>query len=147
MTLTSTPQVMVHQEISRLLGLYNMLLDDQLYEPWVQLFTEDGVLCVGGTEYHGHTEITTFVAAIQPVPPGKHFAGLPVIDVLEDGLAHAWSDMVMFLADGDGVIRTPGMCRFHDVLVRVDGEWRFACRYLQMIGEPLAAGAPPRPLA
>ena len=135
----------VQAEIARLIGVYNLLLDDQLYDPWVQLFTEDGLLCVGGTEYRGHEEIKNFVASIQPVPPGKHFAGIPVVDVIDESTAHAWSDMVMFLADAEGVIRTPGMCRFHDVLARVDGDWRFARRHLQTTGEPLAPGAPPCP--
>lgn len=132
------------ESISRLIALYSHLLDDQDYENWIQLFTDDGLLVVGGVEHRGRDAIKAFVASIQPHPPGKHFMGLPVINQLDGTTAHAWCDMVMLLPSSTGV-DTVAMCRYHDVVVCVDGEWKFSHRYYQAAGETLHPDAPPLP--
>ena len=96
-------------------------------------------------EHRGHDAIKEAVAAIQPVKPGKHFTGPPVIDLVSEDTAHAWTDMVTFLFNDDGSLRVAGMSRYHDVIERVDGRWLFTARFMHAPGQTLRPGAPPQP--
>jgi hypothetical protein len=134
-------------DITRLGVLYRHLLDDQVYDEWVALFAEDGLIAFGGLEHRGRPAIKEAVAAIQPAKPGKHFTGPPVIELVDADTAHAWTDMVTFLDSEDGSLKVAGMSRYHDVIGRVDGRWLFVARYMHAPGQPLLPGAPPQPTA
>jgi uncharacterized protein (TIGR02246 family) len=133
--------------ITRLIVVYSHLLDDQVYDEWVKLFAEDGLIAFGGVEHRGRPAIKDAVAAIQPAKPGKHFTGPPVIEVDDDDTARAWTDMVTFSYAEDGSLKVAGMSRYHDIIRRVDGHWLFAARYMHAPGQQLLPGAPPQPTA
>src|ERR1700735_5410294 len=85
------------QAILRLMTVYSQLLDDERWDEWAQLFTDDAVFTVWGQVHRGRHEIRKAISGMQPALPGKHIAFATVVDVNGDD-ALAWTDFVA-LAD------------------------------------------------
>jgi uncharacterized protein (TIGR02246 family) len=136
-----------YESIRRLIALYAQLLDSRRFDEWGQLFCEDATFAVWGRRYAGRAAIQREIGGMQPPGvPGKHALLQPVIDLDGDAAALAWTDMSV-MTTTEGGIATATIGRYHDALVRGegDGRWRFASRTIVMAGDPLPEGVAPIP--
>jgi hypothetical protein len=138
-------QIQQIQQIQQLVTWYSFLLDDQDYPSMGRLFLEDAVVTFADVELHGRAQIIEGVARIQPTPPGKHLTGPSLVEMTGDERALAWTDMVSFVPGAAGGYRLGGMFRYHDVVLRTAGGWRFAARHMTMPGAAPHPDAPVLP--
>ena len=137
-----------YESIRRLIALYGQLLDSLRLEEWGELFTPDATFSVYGNTLEGRDAIVKEIGGMQPPAhlPVKHGTLMPVIDLLGDGQALVWTDLVAFGSDEQGAIGTATIGRYHDRIERGgDGRWRFRERVLVMGGETVPEGVAPSP--
>ncbi len=135
-----------YEAIRRLIAIYGQLLDDKRLAPWGELFALDATFAVWGRVYVGRDEIVREIGGMQAPTPGKHVVLQPVMDLLDDEHARAWTDLTALATMADGSIANATIGRYHDDLERgTDGRWRFARRVLVMGGEPLPVGVAASP--
>jgi hypothetical protein len=122
--------------IIRTLAEYCMRCDDGDFASLVDLFTADGALGYSESEARGRAALLAFFESSQGLPEqrGKHITANFVIDLDGDG-ATARSDFV-FYRFVDGVFTPAIGGRYHDELVRDDGQWRFARREIRRMIPP-----------
>ena len=136
-----------YEAIRRLIAIYAQLLDSRRFDEWGELFRADATFLVWGRKYRGRDEILREIAGMQPADhPGKHALLQPVMDLMGEGRALAWTDMSVMTTTDRGIeVATIGL--YHDELVRDSsgGRWRFASRAIVMAGEPLPEGVAPAP--
>lgn len=133
------------EAIRKLLAQYCHLLDDLRMEEWGELFCEDAVWTARTFHFEGRAAIVRGVRTLEPDQPGKvrHLTFLPLIELNGDE-AHCWADTIALrTADQNNQITTVG--RYHDVLRREGGRWRFARRLFVFSGEMPPAGVRPSP--
>ena len=133
--------------IQRLIALYAQLLDGGRLDDWGQLFTEEARFRVYGRTYESRETIVAEIGGMQPPPdrPAKHVCLVPVIDLIGDDRALAWTDFSAAGTTESGEIRVATIGRYHDELVRDGKRWRFASRTIVMAGEPLPEDVAPSP--
>ncbi|ABW12147.1 conserved hypothetical protein [Parafrankia sp. EAN1pec] len=102
----------------------------------VALFTPDGVFSFDGRTARGSQALLEFFQSSQGRPDqrGKHLTVNTV--VRPDGdVARSVSDFVFLRAGAEGLV--PAIVgRYHDELVRLDGEWRIARREALSMEQP-----------
>jgi ketosteroid isomerase-like protein len=126
-----------HGDIQGVLARWSHLLDDRDYEHLVELLTPDAVMHFpSGVEHVGRAAIRDAVAAVQPERPIKHLMGLPDIELLSESEAIARTDMVSFILEAEGGLRTGVASRYFDRLRLVDGRWMFEARWMRAPGMP-----------
>ena len=119
------------EDIRRLLALCAQRIDDRDVEGYVELFAPDGRLVTRSNEFTGHEAIRGCMAdGWTNSPEGsktKHLLGGTIIRV-DDGFAHASTDVVAFqcLAEGGWHVLLAG--RYEDDFVIHHGDWRFKDR-------------------
>ena len=135
------------ERIRRLIALYGGLLDSRRLAEWGELFSLDATFSVYGRTYHGREEIVREIGAMQPPPgqPVKHLLLAPVVDLVGDGTALAWTDMTVYATGPDRRIAVATMGCYHDRLIREGERWRFRSRVLVFAGEPVPEGVAPAP--
>jgi hypothetical protein len=125
--------------IERTIVLYGQLLDDLRMQEWGELFTDDAVWAIPGTAFRGRSAIVAGVRAMEPPAPGsvKHLAFTPVIDLVGEREALAWTDFLALARNAAGAWELAAAGRYHDRLVASGGRWRFASRVVRIDGAPL----------
>lgn len=119
--------------IRRTLARYCQTCDDGRFEEFAACFTDDAVMTALGNEVKGRAAIQAWMAkAMPPERRGRHVTVNSVIDVSGD-TATATSDFV-FLAIAEGKFRVTSAGRYRDELRRVDGDWQFARRDIELLG-------------
>jgi uncharacterized protein (TIGR02246 family) len=119
-----------HEEIRQLMARYCQLLDTQDAAGWASLFSEDGVLDLGGTRTQGTEALQAYVHGLRAAhqnSPIRHLVTNVVINV--DGDDATSQSYVVLLNPG---APTPiGMTgTYDDRLRRIDGRWRLVQRHL-----------------
>ncbi|MBX5443430.1 MAG: nuclear transport factor 2 family protein [Solirubrobacteraceae bacterium] len=127
------------EAIRDLLARYPQAFDDRDWAAWEELWTEDVVWVVDGTEIVGLDAVREFMVACLPPDYGsKHLCGNPVIELAENGAtAHARTDVVWIAANYENTI----VARYVDDLVKVGGRWRIRRR--DEVVMPFRPGPPP----
>jgi hypothetical protein len=134
--------------ITQLMARYTHAADDLRNEDFANCFAPDGSLTLVKTAVHPREKILEFSKKGTPPerPAGRrafmHLTLSSAIDVTGETSATGLSD-VMVLMIGDG-IQIISVGRFHDVFVKLDGQWFFKERVAKMEypetgGEPLDA--------
>jgi hypothetical protein len=123
--------------IMRTLNTYSHAMDYGREQDWVHVFTDDGVFDVvsmpGAKPIHredGAGDLAAYVAQY-PKPPNarKHIVVSPIIEIDGD-TATVDSYWLFFGRNVDGT-SIQGYGRYHDQMVKVDGEWRIKERYAE----------------
>jgi uncharacterized protein (TIGR02246 family) len=126
-------------QISAMLAAYSQLLDDGLFEPWSDLFTEDARLSFPGRDAEGRDQIRALMEKVQPDGArGKHMTANSTVDV--DGDTATGTTDYLFVRGGAEGITIVSAGRYHDTLVRQDGRWRFRERRITFLATPGGAG-------
>ena len=135
-----------HESIRRLIAVYAQLLDDKRLAAWGELFTEDATFAFWGRTCVGRAEILRDVGGMQAPLPGKHACFQPVIEVIDESHARAWTDFSALATNEEHVIFPATIARYHDDLVcGADGRWRFARRVIVFSGEGVPEGVAASP--
>jgi hypothetical protein len=132
-------------QIANLLARYCFFIDDGDVERWRQLFTPGAVMRIGETVFDGRDAFTEALVGWGAFGVGRHVNLNCVIEVGDDGTASTVIDFLFAWKDAAGnpsLTTTPGphFGRYHDRLVRVDGEWKLSERAIAVFGagEPAA---------
>jgi uncharacterized protein (TIGR02246 family) len=134
-------QLLDRAEIEELVVRYVTALDGLDAEAYANVFTEDAVYDVTGTEYHGREAIRKIVTDLQESrdrdrAEGRESAALyhvmsnssiELID--EDEARHtSYAQTVRAAAGGEFIVGFMG--RYEDVIVKRDGRWQISSRKL-----------------
>jgi hypothetical protein len=117
--------------ITDILSQYGLLLDRQQVDEWMALFEHDAVF-----EMEGQSPLTTAAERAElgrTAPSGTHLAAPPVIR--QGGAAEtAESEQTFMFRDAESGRMLAGW--YEDVLVKVEGTWRFRHRTIRFHGKP-----------
>jgi hypothetical protein len=117
-------------QIEELLSTYVISLDVDDIEATVSLFTEDGEFQIYDRAFAGHERLRKMMTS---APKGLHLGGRSVITPSPEG-ATVRQQLVFYAAD-----RSEQRLTFYDdVVVKVDGRWRFRvrnCRFMHPDGQ------------
>lgn len=128
--------------IQQLLARYGQFVDDRRFEDIATLFCADGVWEAGPMRFAGHAEIIAGFEQIEPPEPGmvKHLTFTPVIEGSGDE-ARSWADAIALTVGQPGEpCPVVAAGRYHDVLRREGGQWRFARRVFVYSRTPVPEG-------
>lgn len=131
-----------HLAIQRLHAQYGQLVDDRRFDDLGLLFCTDGVWEAGPLRFEGRARIVSGFEEIEPPMPGmvRHLSFNPVIDLNGDQ-AHAWADAIALQVAAPGEASSiVAVGRYHDVLRKEGGQWRFAHRVFVYSGQPVPEG-------
>ena len=136
--------------IQQLHARYGQLIDDRRFDDLGLLFCEDAVWEAEPLRFEGRAAIVAGFEEIEPPKPGmvRHLTFNPVIEGEGDEV-HAWADAIALQVGAPGE-PSPivAVGRYHDVLRREGGDWRFAHRVFVYSGQPVPDSVrepPPRP--
>ena len=137
--MTPLEKLLARAEISALLAAYCINFDDQNWEEFSKLWTDDAVFAVEGHAFAGKKAVLEFLSNCLPADyVSKHVISQPLIELADDGLsARARTDVVWIAANFENAI----VGRYHDEIVRTDGRWKFRRRRETPV--PFRAGPPP----
>lgn len=118
------------EAIRDLMAEYCHLVDDERFEEFSQLFTEDAVVTakLAGTTYRGREEIRGFLEGQPPHKRGLHVTVNHRVHVDGD-TARAAADFFVIVPRPQG-LHLLSMGRYDDRIVREEGRWRFAERHV-----------------
>ena len=113
--------------VHNLLGRYGLLLDRLDVEEWLDLFTDDAVLDIDGTELDSREKRRHLTTT---APRGVHVVNHPVItgDPATDSLS---ATATFLFRSVDGVTVRLGW--YDDRLERVGDQWRFTYRRISFL--------------
>lgn len=118
--------LLAREEIRNLLARYPIAFDNQDWDTWETLWTDDVAFVVDGVPIEGLPAVKKFM--MECLPPdyrSKHFCANPLIEVDPDGTsARAWTDVVWI---GQNFLNQI-VGRYEDTLVKRDGRWLIARR-------------------
>lgn len=128
--------------ITDVLVRYAQWFDDQNWEDFAQLWTDDASFEVDDEGFFGKAAVLEFLTTC--LPDGyvsKHMLSVPLIEVADDGRhATARTDVVWITQS----FETKIVARYNDDLVRGDdGRWRFSRRW----ETPVPFAADPTPMS
>lgn len=113
-------------EITDLIATYCITFDDQNWQEFGKLWTEDAAFVVEHHAFEGRKVLLDFLSTC--LPPGyvsKHMISQPLIEIAPDGLsARARTDVVWIAANFTNAI----VGRYVDDIVKQDGRWKFRRR-------------------
>jgi hypothetical protein len=110
------------------IAAYTQALDDGRTDDIVETFCPDGVCDIPGLGRHtGHEALRAAYGGVTPKGPQRHLVLNTLITEWDEHEARASSDLV-FLIKGDGGWTAALVGRYHDVLHRDGGTWRFHSR-------------------
>jgi hypothetical protein len=114
--------------VAAAIAAYTQALDDGRANDVVDTFCPDGVCDIPGLGRHtGHEALRAAYRGVTPKSPQRHLVLNTLITAWDDDEAQATSDLV-FLIKRDGGWSTALVGRYHDVLHRDGGTWRFHSR-------------------
>jgi ketosteroid isomerase-like protein len=118
------------EAIRNLMADYCQLVDDERFDAFAELFTDDAVVTakLAGTTYRGPDEIRGFLERQPPHKRGLHVTVNHHIEVDGDA-ARASADFFVVVSRPEG-LHLLGMGRYDDELVRQGGRWKFKVRHV-----------------
>lgn len=136
-------------QIANVLARYCLFIDDADVDGWRRLFTPDAVMRIGDTVLDGRDSFTDALVGWGAFGAGRHVNLNCVIEVDGDtsstivDFLFAWKDA----AGHPSLQTTPGphFGRYHDRLVRADGEWRLKERSITVFGAAEVTAVPDQP--
>jgi len=131
-------------QIERMLHLSGQLSDARRYEELAALFTECGVFIRPSdpdTPIQGHATILQSLLARPSQLGRRHVVLDPFIQLCDahTAIAHSISILIKSNGNGSGVLSVGG---FHDTLVHVGEEWKFAKRAGYTLFNPVSYPPP-----
>jgi ketosteroid isomerase-like protein len=110
------------------ISTYTQALDDGRTDDVVATFCPDGVCDLPGLgTYEGHDALREAYRSWEPERPQRHLVLNTLVTAWDQNEARATSDVILILRGKSGwSIQLVG--RYHDVLQRTDGGWRFLRR-------------------
>jgi hypothetical protein len=123
----------VVEGIRAALATYTQALDDGRTDDVVATFCSDGACTIPGQGTHeGHEALGKAYARWTPRKPQRHLVLNTLVTDWNEDEAQATSDVIFVLKDDSGwAIQLVG--RYHDVLHRTDGTWRFHSRVAEFV--------------
>jgi len=113
------------REVEDLISLYCISFDDQDWETFSGLWTEDAAFVVGDMAFEGRGPMLEFLTTCLPDGyASKHMISRPLIEFLSDVEARARTDVVWIAANFENTI----VARYVDTIVKQDGRWLFRRR-------------------
>ncbi|MCB2047649.1 MAG: nuclear transport factor 2 family protein [Novosphingobium sp.] len=128
--------------IQQLNARYGQFVDDHRFEELGDLFCADGVWEAGPLRFSGRAEVVAGFPGIEPPQPGmvKHLT-FPAVVEGEGDEARVWADAIALTVGAPGEpCPVVAAGRYHDVLRREQGQWRFAHRVFVYSGQPVPDG-------
>ena len=128
--------------IQQLHARYGQLIDDRRFEPLGALFCDDAMWEAGPLRFEGRAAIIAGFEQIEPPQPQmvKHLTFTPVLEGDGDH-ARSWADAIALQVGAPGEeSAVVAVGRYHDVLRREAGQWRFAHRVFVYAQQPLLQG-------
>lgn len=126
MALDPIERLLALREIGDLIARYSISFDDQDWETFAELWTQDAAFVVEGEAFEGREVMLEFLMTC--LPDGyrsKHMNSTPLIELAPDGMtAHARTDVVWIAQNFEITI----VGRYNDTFVRRDGRWLFSRR-------------------
>ena len=123
----------VAEGVRATLAAYTQALDDGRTDDVVATFCPDGVCEIPGMGTHqGHDALRLAYAKWKPVRPQRHLVVNTHITEWNGDEARASSDVV-FLLKGERGWAVQVVGRYHDVLHRAEGSWRFHRRNAEFV--------------
>ena len=130
------------EDIRDLLARYNQAIDFGDADGWVACFTPDGVFeCTGlpegsplGGRYEGGRPCAATPSPTSARPTAGPGTGTTAWSSTVDGQEATMSCYLLALSIGRGVVGTTGVYR--DQLRKVDGQWRFILRHIDIDPPP-----------
>jgi uncharacterized protein (TIGR02246 family) len=129
-----------YEEIRQLIASYCHMLDTHDAVGWAALFSEDGMLDLGGAKTQGTDALQAYIEDLRAAHRGypmRHLVTNVVIDVDGD-VAASQSYVVLLNPGGPRLIGMTG--RYDDQLRRIDGRWRLLER--RLVCDPTPLGVP-----
>ena len=114
------------REIDDLIGRYCMLFDDQKWDAFAELWTDDAAFVVDGVAFKGRDVMLEFLRTCLPEGyQSKHMISPPIVELPHDGMqATAKTDVVWIAQNFENAI----VARYDDDLVRGPDGWRIRRR-------------------
>ena len=114
------------REIDDLIGRYCMLFDDQDWDAFADLWTDDAAFVVDGVAFEGRDVMLEFLRTCLPDGyQSKHMISPPIVELAADGTtASARTDVVWIAQNFEIAI----VARYDDDLVRGADGWRIRRR-------------------
>jgi uncharacterized protein (TIGR02246 family) len=113
------------KEIEDLISRYCISFDDQDWETFARLWTEDAAFVVGDMAFEGRETMLEFLTTCLPEGyVSKHMISRPLVEFESDTRARARTDVVWIAANFENTI----VGRYVDTIVRHDGAWLFQRR-------------------
>jgi uncharacterized protein (TIGR02246 family) len=127
------------REIEDLITRYCFTFDEQDWDGFSALWTEDAAFVVGEMAFEGRVAMLDFLTTCLPVGyVSKHMCSRSLIEIDAEGTtAHASTDVVWIAANFENTI----VGRYVDTIVKQDGQWLFKRREETPV--PYRAGPPP----
>ncbi|MFN8225015.1 MAG: nuclear transport factor 2 family protein [Gaiellales bacterium] len=113
------------REIEDLITRYCQSYDDQDWETFGGLWTEDAAFVVGEMAFEGRGPMLEFLTTCLPEGyASKHMISRPLVELESDTSARARTDVVWIAANFENTI----VARYVDTIVKQDGRWLFQRR-------------------
>jgi uncharacterized protein (TIGR02246 family) len=113
------------REIEDLISRYCIAFDDQDWETFGGLWTEDAAFVVGDMAFEGREPMLDFLTTCLPEGyASKHMISRPLVELESDTRARARTDVVWIAANFENTI----VARYVDTIVKQDGQWLFQRR-------------------
>jgi uncharacterized protein (TIGR02246 family) len=133
-------QLIAAREIEDLISLYCQSFDDQDWETFGSLWTEDAAFVVGEMAFEGRAAMLEFLTTCLPAGyASKHMISRPLVEFESDTTARARTDVVWIAANFENTI----VARYLDTIVKEDGRWLFQRR----VEEPVQYRDEPPPMS
>ena len=123
----------VAEGVRAAIASYTHALDDGRTDELIATFCPDSSCDMPGLGRHaGHAELREAYGRWMPSRPQRHLVVNTLLTRWDDHEAHATSDFVLLLKS-DAVWGVQVVGRYHDVLHRDGGSWRFHSRVAELI--------------
>ncbi len=130
---TESDYAQVVEGVRATLACYTQALDDGRTDDVVATFCPDGACEIPGLGTHeGHEALRQAYSTWTPRRPQRHLVLNTLVTEWNEDEARATSDVIFILQGNEGwAIQLVG--RYHDVLHRIDGRWRFHRRTAEFV--------------
>jgi uncharacterized protein (TIGR02246 family) len=113
------------KEIEDLISTYCISFDDQDWETFAGLWTEDAAFVVGDMAFEGRAPMLEFLTTCLPEGyVSKHMISRPLVEIESETRARARTDVVWIAANFENTI----VGRYVDTIVKEEGRWLFQRR-------------------